>query len=280
MNRQATSQDKEAIISLWNRVFGDDERFVAQSLDRFIGLENLFVFENGQVQAILSAVPCRMQSRNGYYLYALATDPSNRKGGIMSNLMCYAEEQLERRNAAFFSLIPASQPLYAYYEKRGYTEHIYLRRLPYECGACCTAGPISAFPFDALGATELAALRRRYLPVSDIRFDTGRLQFLLSDLYASGALCVQSESGYAIGMQKNGKLLVAELGAANDDEACCLIEALAAQKQANSCEVTLPINSGLFKGRGTPEPAGLWKKADASFSASDVYLRFAFDEII
>ena len=62
--------------------------------------------------------------RQGYVCGA-ATRPAYRGAGIMAAMLQAAHSQMRRAGDAGAVLIPASQSLYAYYEKHGYRDFFY-----------------------------------------------------------------------------------------------------------------------------------------------------------
>lgn len=288
MVRKATQQDQPAAVALWQLVFGDDEPFVQSALSGFVGWENLYVYEQqGEIAAILNAVPCEAAGSKGIYLYALATHPAHCGKGIMSQLMQAAEADAEAQGAAFASLIPASLPLYAWYGKRGYHDEATLCRLewrpePWERKTSTDRGHII---FIAATALPLERLRSDYLPQAHLRFDAGRTRQVLNDLEESGIKAAMGPNAYALYVVRPDGLLVAELGAADDESAAGLVFAIMDKEkppknpQGLAALITLPSKSHLLAGMQTEVRAGLIKPLRPDFDAGPVYIRFAMDEI-
>lgn len=168
MFRTARDSDTAALLSLWNRVFGDDETVAAGGLNQFAGTGNVFVADdNGTPVAMLLAVPCHIGSQRGIYLYALATEPDYRGNGIMSQLMAAAEQHKIHEGAQFSVLIPAEIPLFAYYKKRGYSQRLQLRVLQQNAKDADGARPT----FTPVESNQLTCLRNQYLQGSRVEFD-------------------------------------------------------------------------------------------------------------
>lgn len=273
-------EDRPAIHLLWGQVFGDGDVFIDGCLDTFAGPGNVFVAEeDGAPVAVLSAPPCCLGAQNGAYLYALATSPQWRGKGVMSRLMLYAEQQLQKRGATFAALIPANGPLFEYYAKRGYCLEINLRELAWkDTVPNAPAVQLCCGPMDG---KQLAGYRQRFLGgVGLIEFTDGQLQMVAQDLAGAGAVMATTQTAYGVLVEKPQHTLVAELGAAHDDAAAALLRAVAASRGGRNVLVTLPQASPLFAQKGRVVPAALVKPLAAAFGRPrGLYLRFAMDEL-
>ncbi len=128
----SNGNDKEELYSLWQRVFGDSREF----LDKFFSVlykeENTVVCrDNGKVVSMLYLIPADIIVNNvsfkSCYIYAAATDENYRKQGIMSRLLDFSKECSQKENIDFLFLHPASNELYNYYEKNGFSTAFYKR---------------------------------------------------------------------------------------------------------------------------------------------------------
>lgn len=274
--RLATSEDLPALERLSGDVFGDDARFVKRSFRVLAGPGQVYVAQQaGRVMAQLYAVPCHVGAVPGIYLFALATRPENRGGGVMSGLMQYAEAAEAAKGARFAALIPANEPLYAYYDKRGYTQKIYLRHLEKQQGDAFTADMRNA----KFSPEEFAARRSRYAAAVCVGFAPNRYKMILEDLYEEGFLCAETDEAYAVYKEREKDLLVAELFAESDAAAGALLGALGRQTGRGTARLTLADAAGPYAGQGVARPAALAKALDKKFDDKKLYLRFGFDEI-
>ncbi len=269
--------DRPGIVSLWQAVFGDDEAFIMRCLDTFAGSDGVFVAADstGVVRAILSAVPCTAAGEEGIYLYALATAPDSRKGGVMTALMAYAEEICRRRGAAFSALIPATEPLYAYYEKRGYNQPFCLRHLTVPVSPANTNVKV-----ERLTAARLSRLRATYLQQGSLGFSPARFAMLCEDVEAAGMRLCEGDGGYAVFFGEEGQLLLPELFAVDDAAALSLLGGLARLAGGHEAVVTLPASSPLFAGEGQLQRAALYKRLSPCGGWQPPYLRFGFDDVL
>ena len=114
---------------LWSEVFHDEEWY----LDLFFG--NIFDRENtlvgkieDKVAAMLYMVPYKLKYENNVceamYLYALATDESFRRKGIMTELIKKSEKIVEDLGYIGSFLVPAEESLFSYYEDLGFNKII------------------------------------------------------------------------------------------------------------------------------------------------------------
>lgn len=277
--RRAKPEDRVALASLWERVFGDGPDFSGTALGAFAGWENVYVAAQpvAGVQAMLLAVPCILYGREGIYLYALATEPEARGAGVMSGLMACAEKEKATAGAAFAALIPASVPLFEYYRKRGYATEITLRHMTYrlEANKIVLEDPDER-PLEAM---LLADLREKHLDVSVLAFAEERMELVAADLREEGAWLSISPDAYAVCLRDGDTLLVPELGAAEDASARGLLAALLHSTGCGRAKITLPAGSGLLAGKSSAHPTALLKKLDPAFAPGAPYLRFALDDI-
>lgn len=275
-----TAADRPGFVALWQQVFGDEPGFIRRCMAEFVGEEQLYITEeNGDVAAILNAAPCEMAGCKGTYLYALATAPERRAAGLMSRLMAFAEAAEGEKGAAFAALIPASAPLFGYYQKRGYTLPVELRYFEENVPLPAADAPAAEMP-RRVPLKELAGLRRTYLNGLDVlHFPPRGAALVLEDLEAEGAALLQAAGGYALCLPAKNSALVPELGAADDQTARRLIDAARTLAGGGPARVSLPAQSGPLAGRGTRLPAALIKPLKTGFAPKAPYLRFALDEL-
>lgn len=116
--------------SMWAEIFGDCEAYINLFFSHvYTPARALIAMVDGQVAAMLFFPSRRMilqgkAARVGYVCGA-ATRPAYRGAGIMAAMLQAAHSQMRRAGDAGAVLIPASQSLYAYYEKHGYRDFFY-----------------------------------------------------------------------------------------------------------------------------------------------------------
>jgi len=163
--RKAREADREAVFSLWTRVFGDG----AQLQEDFHRLcaplgETLALWAEGELGAILSPVPLRLRCPNGrglkaWYLYALAVDPALRGQGFGGVIMAYAAELARQAGADCTLLVPAQPSLFDFFGKLGFERAFFQRPWTPEAEKLSPPGVLPV----PIGAAEYNALRREAL---------------------------------------------------------------------------------------------------------------------
>ncbi|MDE6479227.1 MAG: GNAT family N-acetyltransferase [Muribaculaceae bacterium] len=121
---------KRDMKELWKNTFHDSTRYIDLVFDTYYKPENAFtVYDGNKLIASLLGVKYYFQAYDergeyrllkGMYLCGLATHPSFRKRGIMTNLMKEAEISAKDRGYDLTFLIPADSHLRRYYEGKGY----------------------------------------------------------------------------------------------------------------------------------------------------------------
>lgn len=184
------------IISLWQKVFGDEEEYIRAFYRSFDTAGNIFyavygedriritsdlTMIDGEVIGLVNRVPLRLCRNNkiyeGYYIYAGCVDPAYRGYGVYRDIMREAE-----RDTLFTVLIPANEPLFAMYRKLGYTETSGTP-FPFEADSSLLRN-LKTEPFD--GDTDL--LYRLYMKAEGDRFikDKPFFSLTVSDFAAEG----------------------------------------------------------------------------------------------
>ena len=120
--REVRPEDREALVSLWARIFGDPpelaEAFLkllpemgsgclAEDAGRVLGAAYL-------VDGFTLMAPSAVERRCGY-LYAVAVEEDARGRGLGRRLSCTAAELGRTRGAEQICTLPAEQSLYAWY---------------------------------------------------------------------------------------------------------------------------------------------------------------------
>ena len=105
------TQSRKQIISLWNKVFKDSEEEIIFFLDNCKNYKCLGLFEGEVLASMLFLVDCTYCNKQGYYIYAVATDEKFRNKGYSTSLLHYAKEL----NENFLWLIPANDNFISFY---------------------------------------------------------------------------------------------------------------------------------------------------------------------
>ena len=205
MYRLMQPSDRAEILALWQRERGDGETFVTNAIERFAGVENVYVAEeNDAIAAVALAVPVTLQGRQGSYLYGLCGQGSL----ILAGLLDYLCAQQKLRGAGFTVAVPAGQEQAALLENKGFQRAFALRCLPREV----SRNLWSQAEFDSVTARKLGELRARFWP------DTVQLppeqMVALHDVVGRDAQVCKDPVGLSAegqSLQKHDEALVGEL---------------------------------------------------------------------
>lgn len=271
--------DRQPLFKLWRQTFMDEDRFIASALDVFAGQGNVYVAEvDNKVVAMLNSIPCNMGGNNqGEYFYALATEPEYQRRGLMGGLMSWAEQRAAERGSTFAALIPATEQLYGYYNKHGYTAECKLRRVEQQLDQLQAPAANAAFD-TAVTLETLTGLRRRWLGADTVMFSGIRNKLALEDVYLDNGRVAQCGEAYAVYRLTGSAIQVAELGAADECAAEGLLRQLLQARNASKAEVTVPAASPVFAGKGKTIPAALAKPLGPGAMQAGFYLRFGLDD--
>lgn len=119
-----SKQDISALAALWQEAFSEQaEELIALLLEIGDG----FCCRDGErLAAMAFALPYAVAADgallDGRYLYGVATAEAYRGQGIATELLRYAEEELEKQGADGLLLVPADEALRRFYEGRGFRD--------------------------------------------------------------------------------------------------------------------------------------------------------------
>ena len=161
--RHYRKEDIPAMRALWRRVFSEDERF----LDAFfallcdIGGAAVALGEDGTLYGAAYALTgyellADGQSPHVGYVYAVAVEETARGRGIGAALTKKAAAICREREAVIVATLPASEPLYGFYEKQIAARHLLRRER-----RCAAARP--ALELMKLSTTEYMLWRESLL---------------------------------------------------------------------------------------------------------------------
>lgn len=130
---------KERTKELWNLCFEEEETFTELYFERRYNEDvNIFIEENGQVISALQMLPYPMTFHQHIvdtaYISGACTHPDYRNKGVMKQLLSKAFAKMLERGIPISTLIPASDSLFDYYDRMGftptfnYTESVYLTK--------------------------------------------------------------------------------------------------------------------------------------------------------
>ena len=270
MYRLMQPSDWAEVLALWQAQRGDTEEFVRGAVERFAGVQNVYVAEeNDHIEAVALAVPVTLQGRPGSYLFGLCGQGSLILAGLVDTLCT----QQKLRGAGFTVAVPAGQEQAALLENKGFQRAFALRCLPREV----SRNLWSQAEFDSVTARKLCELRERFYP-DTVQFPPEQMAVVLTDLYARGATIVSNEKGYGIYFRREDTLYFVELMADDDRSAEVLMEA-AREKEVivEKAVITVGAAQNLFLGEGTRQEYGLIRFEGEPFDVSESYMRLMMD---
>ena len=119
------------LLSLWQEAFGEEKEAVLPFFREIFPLCRCFAaVEQEEICAVVYALPQVLRVREKdlpvAYFYAIATQKSHRGQGLASKLIAFAAERMQAEGKAGILLVPASEGLFAFYEKLGFS--VFCRR--------------------------------------------------------------------------------------------------------------------------------------------------------
>ena len=270
MYRLMQPSDWAEVLALWQAQCGDTEEFVRGAVERFAGVQNVYVAEeNDHIEAVALAVPVTLQGRPGSYLFGLCGQGSLLLAGLVDTLC--AQQKL--RGAGFVVAVPASPEQSTLLQDKGFQKAFALRCLPREV----ERNLWSQAEFDSVTAKKLCELRAKYWP-DTVQLPPEQMGEVLRDLYSRGATIVSSEQGYGIYFRREDTLYFVEMMAENDRAAEVLMEA-AREKEVveEKAVITVGAAQNLFLGEGTRQEYGLIRFEGEPFDVSESYMRLMMD---
>ena len=263
--RKAEERDRAALIALWQQAFGDEPQLIEFLLDRFAGLDHVFLTErDGEIAAYACAIPVTLDQLRGIYLYAVNTRADLRGQGIMTELLEEIHADAAGQGLDFAVLVPEGERLFRFYEKLGYQTLFYHRVLEKEIRPNLWAQA----EFDTLTAPRLAAAREKFLDRPYIAFAPEPHAAMVQNLYTEGATTVQTEEGYGVFFVERDVLVFRELAARGNLAATRILEAARQHTACDRARLELPRYGEVFLGEGEAVPYGMlrWLRGEKKLS--------------
>ena len=262
MIRLAENKDHLQLKALWNQVFGDSSSAIDFYFANRHQNQNMLVYEeNNVVAGMLTMLPVQLvsgkQMRPGRYIYAVATAPEYRQRGISTQLLLYCHSYMQEKGETAAILAPASESLFAFYEKRGYQTMFYVESSTFlssglpSCpsGAICT--PCNAADY----------FRIRDTAFSDsslfVRWGEDALDYIIKGARAFGDdvyyIRTQTGEGCAVCGWLGRQIFIRETALVN----ISITEALSIlQRTLGAAKYSLRLPIGSLQG-STPQPFGM-----------------------
>lgn len=118
---------------LWKQCFEADNAFLDLFFNKGFSQCNTFCLEEGgDTVSALSVFPMQYRGHKGGYIYGVCTAPEHRGHSYALQLLRDVERHCsDKMQMEFFVLRPASESLFGYYRKAGYTLDIYRDQVTY-----------------------------------------------------------------------------------------------------------------------------------------------------
>ncbi len=122
MIRQATQNDFEKVLALWNTAFGNEKEFTKWYFSQVYNFEYTIVFEeDGKIISMLQRLPFKTNNFDKVtYIYGACTHPTHRGLGLMEQLLKYSKNLDIEEGINVSILIPQGENLFEYYSRFGY----------------------------------------------------------------------------------------------------------------------------------------------------------------
>lgn len=112
---------KKEIERLWTEAFGEEKEVTGLFLKHFYNRDRMLYTErDDRLLSMLHIVPFMLQEQKTGYIYAVATDVTERGKGLATSLMHKAVERAREMELDALALIPADDGLRAFYSRLGF----------------------------------------------------------------------------------------------------------------------------------------------------------------
>ncbi len=165
-------KDISQLKNLWKESFGDTDVVIDTFFAKAFSSDRcMCVFINGSIEASLYWFNCTFFGKRIAYIYAVSTAKQHRGKGYCRKLMEYTHLHLASLGYAGAILVPASEGLFSFYEKIGYTSCTTIAHI--ECKA-----DFESVKVHEIDVEEYASLRRKFLPDGGVVQEGENLRFL------------------------------------------------------------------------------------------------------
>lgn len=219
--RAATAADMPQLMQMWRACFDDTAEGTSHIFTHLQKPEHMLVLADGAgPAAMLSmldfALETPMGAHKAAYLYGVATSPQKQGKGLGSALLDETVVFLRDNGYACAVLVPASESLFGYYGKRGYTTAFYIKKAEVAAAEIGAGDIFSLEPLDAAGLASLRDAAHRD-SMMFARWDEKYLDYVVREsiFYGGGAFAftVDGAKICAVCHKSGGTVYVKELTA-------------------------------------------------------------------
>jgi ribosomal protein S18 acetylase RimI-like enzyme len=198
MIEHPSHKDKFELRSIWKDVFHDSDGAIDLFFRNTYSKHSALIYRSGGTIGSMIFFPEYDFKHGSYwsklgYLCGAATLPEYRNKGIMGQLMARSFEIMKARGYEYASLIPASDSLYNYYERFGFSDFFYRKKY--------SVGRADLLPGHLYFLTEEANLDKIFKTYSDavsglpsvVVHSRKSYATAIADIYLSGGEVLTSE---------------------------------------------------------------------------------------
>lgn len=241
---------QQKLKRLWEKAFGDEQSFIDTFFEAAYAPECCRIaIRDGELVGMLFWFDCVLASEKIAYIYGVATDPSAEGQGIATALMENVHRLLKNGGYSGAILVPGSEALFRFYEKRGYTVVSHVSEGNVQASAKIFV--------EHIGADVYAQLRGKMLPDHAVE-QLGRNMAFLNRL----ADCYRGDGFVAAMSKEDPRICMEYLGDSNK------IPGFAGAVGCSTLHYRMP-------GKGRAFAMGM--RFDGAPWQQDVYFGLAFD---
>lgn len=208
----AETNDVNSIKELYTSIFKEKQEAVELFFERIFDTSFTYIAKDGEkLVSMLFMLPCSVNGVKACYMFAVATDEKYRGQGTATALIDYA---LKNTDAQLCLTLPASESLYDFYEKNGFTAlNVNTAQL--------TRAELSSlskpYPLTDPVVKGYCGIRSRILKENFLFWNNKFLDFAFDYYRIYGAKVFKSNFGYAVAYEEDGVCKVIEMICADDN---------------------------------------------------------------
>jgi len=259
--------------TIWKECFCDTDACIDFYFARRYRSENTLVHrEDGNTVAMLSLLPATVVTDyvalQAHYVYAVATLPEYRNRGIGAQLSVQADKRMKAEGDSLAVLAPASESLFNYYTRLGYTTAFFRRVVTFPINSIEIIDKYyrtTITPFDEV--EKLYALREQYFSRCGffVRWDCEALRYAMDNCRMLGGEVFYVSDGCDNGYvfvepcEEEGVVKIKETAITPSLSAALLAFLKTRYSNYKTLEFRLAVNSTLWDTEGQREPAAMLK---------------------
>jgi len=231
--------NQEGIINLWSKTFGDTHEYVEGFIDAFSDKAEFLTKEvNSETASMLCMIECSLSGRKGKYIYACATDEKYKKSGFMTELLEKAKDKAQKDGYDFLVLVPATKPLFDYYEKRGYKTFLKAKEIKVSSKILKILSKGEASKSEA-DAKKINEMRKAFLTKSPaVMWTDEQMSFLIKNY---DKVLYSENIGYAFLREENNTVFIDEI-CADNKHFCEMLKLIADNTEADNYCFYVPMD--------------------------------------